>query len=181
MSFKPANISIVLIVLLMTLLPLGCDFRPYEIETEYTFTDEDQIKEDAETEEIEVRVGGAPNYTNHNVAAVQNGGTPPRLEVKEDVRVTSIETYHWNDGTGTGVTGTISIQGEDGTVYGPFETTGSEGQGGVPNAYWTAEIDIDLPPGTYTVLDSDPGTWAQNGGSGGKGMIRVETEPPPES
>lgn len=64
--------------------------------------DQAQIDEDAETEEVEVRAGGAPEFSNYNRIAVQNGGTSPQLQIEEDARVTSIQTYHWNDGTGTG-------------------------------------------------------------------------------
>jgi hypothetical protein len=45
----------------------------------------------------------------------------------------------------------------------------------VPNAYWNARPGVTLAPGTYTVIDSDPSTWAQNAGTGGAGHIRVET------
>jgi hypothetical protein len=45
----------------------------------------------------------------------------------------------------------------------------------VPNAYWNTRPGVTLAPGTYTVIDSDPSTWAQNAGTGGAGHIRVET------
>lgn len=51
---------------------------------------------------------------------------------------------------------------------------GKKGQGGVPNAYWICKPGIVLAPGRYTVGDSDPATWAQNGGSGGTGMTHIE-------
>ena len=117
-----------------------------------------------------------PEYDNHNSAAVYNNGTPATLEFDEPIQIDSIQTYHWNDGAGSPQTGQIWIQAEDGTVYGPWDTAGSEGQGGVPNAYWTASPGIELPPGNYTVMDSDPATWSQNSRSQGEGMVRIYTE-----
>jgi hypothetical protein len=60
-----------------------------------------------------------------------------------------------------------------GQFFGPWAATGTPGQGGVPNANWVAEPDVTLPPGDYTVYDSDPSTWAQNDASGGAGMIWI--------
>ena len=84
--------------------------------------------------------------------------------------------YHWNNGRGS-TTGTISLRGGDGRTYGPCRVTGSPGQGGVPNAYWTANPNVTSPAGTYTVVDSEPGTRAQNSESGGAGHARVEGYP----
>ncbi len=44
-------------------------------------------------------------------------------------------TYHYfNNGTPPG---TIALEASDGTVYGPWPAAGTEGQGGVADAYWT--------------------------------------------
>jgi len=113
-------------------------------------------------------------FTNHNPAAVSNKPAVPTTFTIETPRtITSIETYHWNNARGSEKTGTISLTSADGSVYGPWNTTGTPGQGGVPNAYWTATPDMTLQPGTYTVVDSDPDTWAQNSGSGNSGMTKV--------
>jgi hypothetical protein len=122
-----------------------------------------------------VKQAATLKYDNHNSKAVHNNGAPPTFEIAEPTTVASIETYHWNNGTGSANTGKISLKAEDGTVYGPWKTEGTEGQGGVPNAYWTASPTVKLPEGSYTVVDSDPGTWSQNAGSQGKGMVRVYT------
>ena len=116
-------------------------------------------------------------FENHNVGAVQNGGTSPTFEIPSAATITEIETYHWNDGSGSATTGEVSLEGDDGRVYGPWPTEGTPGQGGVPNAYWTATADVELPPGNYTVVDSDPATWSQNADSGGQGMVRVYADP----
>ena len=92
--------------------------------------------------------------------------------VEQGVYITSIVNYHYlNNGSGPG---TIGLRSSDGTMYGPWRTTGSEGQGGVPNAYWTATPNIVIEPGTYTVVDSNPGTWSWAPDTGGRGMTRVD-------
>lgn len=107
-----------------------------------------------------------------SILAVRNGPTEASMVELPDARVTKIVTYHWNDATGA-PPGTVALEGPDGTTYGPFETEGSDGQGGVPNAYWTASVDIEVPAGTYQVIDSDPATWAWNDETGGRGMVTI--------
>jgi hypothetical protein len=79
-------------------------------------------------------------------------------------------TYHWNDAEGMSSPGTIGLRAADGTMYGPWQATGLDGQGGVPNANWVVNPNIIIPPGAYTVIDSDPSTWSQNEETGGAGM-----------
>lgn len=87
-----------------------------------------------------------------------------------------IRNYHWNSARGASP-GTIALRHESGTRYGPWQTTGSPGQGGVPDAYWTARPMVLLPAGTYTIIDSDPATRAQHRQSKGKGFTKIETRP----
>ena len=47
--------------------------------------------------------------------------------------VTQIMTYHYGAGMPPG---TIALEHEDGTDYGPWQALGVVGQGKVPNAYW---------------------------------------------
>lgn len=115
-----------------------------------------------------------------NVLAVENSPTAPSVADLPAARITAIVTYHWNAAQGA-TPGTVALRAEDGTTYGPFPTSGSEGQGGVPNAYWTATVNVSVPAGRYTVIDSDPSTWAQNADSGGRGFVRIHgvaTQPP---
>lgn len=107
-----------------------------------------------------------------NVGGVQNGPTAPSVADLPAARITALSTYHWNDARGA-TPGTIALRAEDGTVYGPFPTTGLEGQGGVPNAYWQAITNFTVPAGRYTVVDSDPASWAQNAESGGRGFTSI--------
>lgn len=112
-------------------------------------------------------------YDNHNAGGVVNGGTPPTFQLDRPAVVTFLETYHYNDGSGTGAPGEVGLKSSDGTVYGPWKAEGVPGQGNVPNAYWRAYPMVELPAGTYTVTDTDHATWSQNGGSGGVGMVRL--------
>jgi hypothetical protein len=108
-----------------------------------------------------------------NIAGVMNGATVPfEFAITEPVYIVSAYTYHWNDAQGR-APGTIGFERRDGLSFGPFPARGSDGQGGVPNAYWTIEPDVILPAGNYRVIDSDPSTWSQNAGTGGIGMGQV--------
>jgi hypothetical protein len=110
-----------------------------------------------------------------NGGGVQNGPTSPTVVTfKENYVLTFLSTYHWNNGRGTPRPGTIALRGSDGKIYGPWQAAGAAGQGGVPNANWVVRPNVTLPPGAYTVVDSEPKTWAQNSESGGRGFIVVK-------
>jgi PKD repeat protein len=121
-------------------------------------------------------------FDSSNTLGVLNGATPPTFSTKGTAYcVTSITTYHWNNGQGArpgkiGL-GVISGLGGAGRVLGPFKATGSAGQGSAPNVNWTANIPSGTKPvvinGTYTCRDSDPKTWAQNTASRGHGFCIV--------
>jgi len=134
-----------------------------------------KVEETAEGEKVETPIVGDELilFDNQNILAVYNGGTSPTFEVQSATLITKIRTYHWNDAVGHSSTGTISLQADNGTVYGPWATVGAEGQGGVPNAYWAASPNVTIPAGRYTVIDSDPSTWSQNADSGGVGFAIV--------
>ena len=112
-----------------------------------------------------------------NISGVDNAPTKPSTFTLHEPRVlTLLQTYHWNHAKGA-TPGTVGLRDGTGRSYGPWRASGAAGQGGVPNAYWNTRPGVTLPPGTYTVIDSDPSTWAQNSGTGGAGHIRVETVP----
>ncbi len=94
-----------------------------------------------------------------SIAGVSSG--PPRptaFTLPTSAYLTSIGTYHYlNKGSGPG---TIALKASDGTMYGPWQATGAEGQGGVKDAYWTVTPNVVVPAGRYTVVDSNPGTWS---------------------
>ncbi|MGZ9190602.1 MAG: hypothetical protein ACXW39_11160, partial [Nitrospira sp.] len=73
--------------------------------------------------------------------------------------------------------GTIALRDATGLLFGPWGVAGSAGQGGVPNAFWTATPNVTLPAGTYTIIDSEPTTWSQNSQSGNRGFSTVKSYP----
>lgn len=111
-----------------------------------------------------------------NGMAVHNGGKPFTFTIKSARRVREIWSYHWNNEKGK-AGGTITIKGTSGETQYKVTRT-APGQGGVPNAYWIADTDFVIQPGTYTFIDSDPASWAQNAENDGKGMgwIKVVKE-----
>jgi hypothetical protein len=111
-------------------------------------------------------------FTITSVGVAENGASQPTVfTIKESWLVTEIKTYHWNNGKGL-TPGTIGLKSSDGTVYGPWQSTGAPGQGGVADAYWIVKPQVTIPAGTYTVIDSDPSTWAKNDAdTGGMGMV----------
>lgn len=114
-----------------------------------------------------------------NIYAVYNNPTKfLRFQIDKPFQITRIVNYHWNGARGK-TPGTIALKDASGKIYGPWKAVGSPGQGGVPNAYWTVNPNITLPVGTYTVMDSDPATWAQNPESNGMGFVDLYGYPRP--
>ena len=112
-------------------------------------------------------------FSNGNPGGVGNGGRPPSFNLDRPTRITSLQTYHWNFGHGRSPPGEIGLVSESGQRFGPWRAAGASGQGGVPDAFWIVNPDILLPAGRYQVTDSDPPTWAQNGGTDGEGMVTI--------
>jgi hypothetical protein len=98
-----------------------------------------------------------------NGLAVFNGGASPTVTFDRAYYLTEITTYHWNGGAGTSA-GTIALKDASGKNYGPWQAELVNG------VYWTARPGETIPSGKYTVIDSDPSTWAQNESDGGLGM-----------
>ena len=108
-----------------------------------------------------------------SIGSAHNGATAPTtFTTTRSWQVTEIKTYHWNEGNGA-IPGTISLVADDGASYGPWQASGLPGQGDVSNAYWVVNPNIAIPAGTYSIIDSDPDTWAQNSETGGAGMAWV--------
>ncbi len=113
-------------------------------------------------------------YSVTNDMGVAPGVTAPStFHVASSTNILSMKTYHYVYPGGLSSTGQIGLKSSDGKIYGPWQTTGSPGIHDVPNANWNVSIDIVLPPGTYTVTDSDPSTWSSNIGTKGEGIFWV--------
>lgn len=108
-----------------------------------------------------------------SILGVDNGPTAPtEFKVSKSYKILRIMNYHWNYGKGA-PGGKIGLVSSDGKKIGSWSVTTTPGQGGVPNAYWYATPNVVIPPGTYRVTDSSPGTWAQNEETGGRGISHV--------
>jgi hypothetical protein len=121
-------------------------------------------------------VPSGPNrmlFSVESIQGVSNGPTAPTVfSLAGPALITSIMTYHYfNHGAQPG---TIGLRAADGKMYGPWHTTGSDGQGGVANANWTARPRTVIPAGQYTVVDSDPSTWSWAADTGGKGITFIK-------
>ncbi len=113
--------------------------------------------------------GGNCIYSNGNVGGVYNNPTSPTtFTLTNTYNVMSISTYHYNSGSGA-IPGTISLKDSSGKTVGKWTATGRYG-----NRYWDVTPNINLGPGTYTVIDSDTSTWAQNSETNNQGMFIVK-------
>lgn len=111
-------------------------------------------------------------FYNGNVSGVSNGPTnPTTFTINNERLITSIMNYHYFNLDA--LPGTISLKHSDGTVYGPWQTWGVVGQGGVVNAYWAFYPLVKIKPGTYTVIDSDISTWSHNDESNYSGITWI--------
>jgi hypothetical protein len=106
-------------------------------------------------------------------AGVSNGPPNPTVfTIDEQRTITKMGTYHYGSGESPG---TIGLRDEQGKIYGPWQAEGESGQGGVPNAYWIVYLSpsVDLPAGTYTIIDSSPSTWSYTSESNDCGLAAV--------
>lgn len=109
-----------------------------------------------------------------------------QITLTEPGHVTRIVTFHWNYGLGA-TPGTISIVDQkNGKVMGSWKAVGTSrepesSQGGAqqspPFLYWSVRADIDLPAGSYEVVDSDPSSWSTSSEIGNKGYVMVYGQP----
>ena len=110
-------------------------------------------------------------------AGVRNGPTNPTIiNIDKPTLVTKIWTYHWNDGRGA-PPGTISLKDtKTGKVLGSWTVVGNKtsfdstpgarwpnSSSGPPYLYWGVQPRVQVPAGTYEVVDSSPSTWSTNG------------------
>jgi|GEM_PF-1068095 len=128
------------------------------------------------------RLGPVPDaneeyiYGQDSIASVYNNPPLPTVfTINEPQTITKLGSYHWNDGNGQ-IPGTLGLQDQNGKIYGPWQTSDPQGQGGAPAVYWWLTIPnggVDLPAGKYTVLDSDPSTWSYNSETDNCGAVAV--------
>lgn len=120
-------------------------------------------------------------FAQSECGSVEDGPLNPTVFSTDETRtVTKIGAYHWNNGNGA-TPGTIGLKDQNGKTWGPWQ---AKGEGAVP-AYWIVYLTpaLELPAGTYTVLDSDPATWSYGSESGDSGIVsiialKLGSEPP---
>lgn len=112
-------------------------------------------------------------FNNGNGLGGRPGGKIPQFTIDRPRVIVEIMTYHW-DYNGHRL-GTIALKNvETGETYGPWKTVGGTGQGGVKNAYWLAHPNVEIPAGTYKLVDSSPSTWFTNDQAKGFGMATID-------
>ena len=128
------------------------------------------VKRDAQMQNPEVIASNFNGYVVNNLPTSESTFT-----VDNTCKIYSLMTYHWNYAQGTQETGTISLL-EDNRLLGTWNTSGTEGMYSTPNACWWAYPEaLTLTSGhVYTIVDSDPETWSQNGGSGYAGFFEIQ-------
>lgn len=137
-----------------------------------------QVQNQQPTElEIESKEGSYFLVDTYNIAGVTcgNPSSLPEFSTTKPEFIEFIRTYHWCDG---GADSQISlINTKTGTVLGPFPTHYEDKNNR------RADVSFILPPGTYRVVDSIPGSWSHTGGAGfaqvsaRAGEANVLTEP----
>jgi hypothetical protein len=114
-------------------------------------------------------------FDNTNVGGIACLPNPslPLLVSSLPLHITQLFTNHWNYGHGE-APGTIALVNiGTGETYGPWKATGSPGSNNVPNVDWNAQVDQDIPAGSYHVVDSSPATWSENLLSHNAGFAKV--------
>jgi hypothetical protein len=109
-------------------------------------------------------------FYNGNDSSVSSGGKSPRFSIDRPVRITNMFTYHYGY---TGTPGNIRIISATGAEIGNWQAQGRSGSP-KPSYYWEITPEVVLQPGTYRVETSNPGSWSQNAGSGGNGMVEIK-------
>jgi len=109
-------------------------------------------------------------FYNGNIGGVSSGGRSPRFSIDRPVWITNMFTYHYGY---RGVPGNIRIVNATGAEIGIWHAQGRSGSP-QPSFYWEVTPEVVLQPGTYLVETSNPGSWSQNAGSGGNGMLEIK-------
>jgi hypothetical protein len=109
-------------------------------------------------------------FYNGNDVSVSAGGRSPRFSIGRPVWITYLFTYHHGY---NGVPGKIRIISAAGAEIGNWQAQGRSASP-KPSWYWEIKPDVVLQPGTYLIETSNSGTWSQNAGSGGNGMVQIK-------
>ena len=106
-------------------------------------------------------------YNSYNNCTALSEARATVVVLAHPAHITGIADYHYNEGLPVSP-GTIGLRAPNGHLFGPYAAVQQ------PGAFdWVATVNLTVPAGTYTVVDSNPFTWSQNSASGGRGFTRV--------
>ena len=108
-------------------------------------------------------------FSNENPNTVSSNppGGNPQFTITKAYRIDAIYTYHMLNASTT-PPGFITLIGVPSKIkYGAFQAKISS------TYYWEVKPNITLPPGTYSIEDSNPATWSYNGTSKNQGFVQV--------
>ena len=143
----------------------------------FTYTVSDGI-DGFDTATVNVTVQPVSIFDNSNISGVFNSpSSPTTFSISSPYVLTSLRTYHWNNGQGDTPDNGIYLSDTAGNTFGPWPITTSSGSGGTPNVDWFSDISIAIPAGTYTVVDPNPDTWSHNSASGNAGFVTIQGRP----
>ena len=108
-------------------------------------------------------------FSNGDDTAVTAGAEGPTFPLAEPMKLTALVTLHVG---GSVPGGTIALKDASGTTWGPWTAHADPAPDG--NTFWSCTPNVALPAGEYTVVDSDPETWAKNDGSDGFGFVTAQ-------
>jgi formylglycine-generating enzyme len=99
-------------------------------------------------------------FSSWNADATSSQPTVPTVfTISEPTSITGICNYHWNDGFGKDA-GTIGLRVFQGESIGIWVAENRPDPSGNPTTIWWAYPNLTVGPGTYEVVDSDPGSWS---------------------
>jgi hypothetical protein len=120
-------------------------------------------------------------------AAVHNNPSQRTMfRLDQPAFISKMFTYHWNNGWGAGA-GRVGLRNAaTGQMVGMWNAVGTQHMfdltpgaawpsrgDGPPMLHWAVQPNVQVPPGTYEIVDSDPGTWASNAEMGNRGCAWV--------
>jgi len=116
-------------------------------------------------------------FSNNSNTGVSAGPRhPTTFQIDQRMLIRAVTTYHYNGGAGVPF-GEIALRGADGAYYGPWRAGAPPGDRFV-GRFWFVAPNVQLPAGTYEIVDSSPETWSHNAGSGYCGIAHVKGELP---
>jgi len=133
--------------------------------TQKTFKTYSNLKKD--------RFGKSIIFTLFNTKEITNFVSKETLfSIQGSCVISTISNYHKKQKEETKV-GTIGLRASTKRMYGPWQAKQTDALGKNNVQYKTVTPHVTLPPGTYTIIDSDKNSWSSNIQSGKRGMSHV--------